>query len=196
MADKKMRGDKVLMDRESFMDAALTVIAERGVAGVKIGPLTKLLGVSRGSFYWHFENRDELIREALGHWETVSTTVVLAKLETRADPREKLRRLFVAGYADQANGELFAALSAATHDPLVSRTLQRISTKRLAFLQGCFKELGFADEAEHRALLAYSAYVGLYDILRAVPRDRANAIRRDLDAYLEHVIAALLPVDA
>lgn len=176
------------------MDAALSAIAEGGVAAVKVSRLTKKLGVSRGSFYWHFESQDELVEKSLLRWEAVSTTEVLAKLRTSDDPKVRLRRLLKAAYADVDNGVLFSALAASSQDPRVRRTLRRITTTRMAFVRECYTLMGCDEtDAEHRALLTYSAYTGLYDIVRALPARGPKALAgKRLRAYLDHLVSELV----
>src|SRR5260370_14402155 len=63
---------------EAWEKAALKAIADRGFSGAAIEPLAKKLGVTKGSFYWHFADREALIRAALKRWEKRSTEDVIA----------------------------------------------------------------------------------------------------------------------
>src|ERR1700733_6520278 len=63
-----------------------------GLAGVSIEPIARLLGVTKGSFYWHFADRDALVAAALAHWEKSYTENVIDALEELPDPRERLAR--------------------------------------------------------------------------------------------------------
>ena len=77
-----------------WAQVALDVIAEQGVAAVAVEPLARRLGVTKGSFYWHFPSRDALLQAALERWEEVEQQQVFGSLEEEPDPRERLRRLF------------------------------------------------------------------------------------------------------
>ena len=75
------------------MRAALFAIADGGAAAVAVEPLAARLGATKGSFYWHFPNREQLIVEALELWEREGTDDVIAELAPVSDPVERLRRL-------------------------------------------------------------------------------------------------------
>src|SRR5690606_17996288 len=69
-----------------WAQAALDVIAEQGVSAVAVEPLARRLGVTKGSFYWHFPSRDTLLQAALDRWEEVEQEQVFGSLEEVADP--------------------------------------------------------------------------------------------------------------
>ena len=64
------------------------------MAAVAVEPLARRLGVTKGSFYWHFPSRDALLVAALERWEKVEQETVFGQLEPIPDPRERLRALF------------------------------------------------------------------------------------------------------
>src|SRR4051794_35417726 len=81
--------------REAWIEAALEALGSAGPQGVRIEVLAARLGVSKGGFYWHFENREQLLREMLDAWEQLMVTDVIAAVESDADePRAKLEHLF------------------------------------------------------------------------------------------------------
>ena len=82
------------LSAEDWAQAALDLIAEQGVAAVAVEPLARRLGVTKGSFYWHFPSRDALLSAALERWEAVEQETVFGQLEVVADPRQRLRALF------------------------------------------------------------------------------------------------------
>jgi AcrR family transcriptional regulator len=177
------------------MDAALVAIAHGGLSQVNIDALKRELGVSRGSFYWHFKNRDELVERSLSRWHERDTVDVIDQLRKSDDRRIRLRRLFIAAYEDRDSGMLYAALVASTNDPVVAKWVERTTRYRLDFLESTYCELGNEPlEARQNALMAYSLYTGLYDVLRSLP----DAGRGDYDdpalrAYLEEVCCRLIP---
>ena len=83
------------LSAEAWAQAALDVIAEQGVAAVAVEPLARRLGVTKGSFYWHFPSRDALLQAALERWEQVEQETVFGSVEQVPDPRERLRALFL-----------------------------------------------------------------------------------------------------
>ena len=71
-----MSGRKFLT-RDEWLAAAMELLRTRGIGGVRILPLAKQLGVSRGSFYWHFEDHDDLLRSMLDWWDHEMTDAVI-----------------------------------------------------------------------------------------------------------------------
>lgn len=188
------RDGKSLTTREDWVRLGLWTIAHHGLSAVKIDRICSELGVTRGSFYWHFESRDELIAAALEYWLNHSTTEVLAKLRESPDPAIRLRRLLKGAYRDLENGLLFSALSASSQDPRVKDTVRSITEVRLAFLTECYEDLGKAPEdAYHHALLTYSAYLGLYEIMRTLPTQGPRALGEEQVAiYIQHLTQRLV----
>lgn len=153
------------LTREDWIRAALVAIAERGSAEVAVERLAVSLGATKGSFYWHFRDRGELVTEALGLWEREGTDDFIAAFSRVTDPVDRLRRLLTAAMDDEDNehGAADAALLAAGADPVIAAVIQRVQAKRVGFLVGCFRDIGFPPaESRHRARIAYSIYLGWY----------------------------------
>jgi AcrR family transcriptional regulator len=180
------------LSRDDWADAALTAIAEGGLAAVAVEPLAVRLGATKGSFYWHFANRQALLEAALARWQERHTTAVNAEVEAAsADPVTQLRLLIqrVIGTAEQ-DSVAVALVSNADH-PAVAAALARVTEERIAFLARLFARLGFAaGAARQRALLAYSAYLGHAQLAHSTPQllPATTAARR---AYLDHAVSAL-----
>ena len=75
---RKPKGKKA--DREVWLTAALEVLRERGVDGIKIVPLANRLNLTSGTFYWHFKNLNDLLEAVLYHWEHHLTDHIVAKV--------------------------------------------------------------------------------------------------------------------
>lgn len=172
---------------------ALDALAERGLPGLAVEPLARKLGVTKGSFYWHFADREALLVAALARWEASYTERVIAELETVADPRERLMRLMTR-VSDAARGDrIHVALAAAAgSDARVRATLARVSERRVAYLERCYAELGLpAARARRSATLAYAAYVGIVHLRVEAPESAPAG--RALAAYVQHMVEALVP---
>src|SRR5689334_20670433 len=76
------------LGRQAWLDAARAALIEEGTAGVEINKLAKRLGVSRGGFYWFFQDRAHLLRELLSYW--VETGTVLFERILKAGSRNGL----------------------------------------------------------------------------------------------------------
>ncbi|MBA3263317.1 MAG: TetR/AcrR family transcriptional regulator [Thermoleophilaceae bacterium] len=178
--DVSTRGGKRLLNRDDWMRAALEAVAEGGVAAVAVDRLAKQLGATRGSFYWHFRDRRELIDASLEKWESEHTTELMPEVDAIADPVERLRYLFREVY-EQAVDPIEVALASAAGEPLVAPVVARVTNTRLAFLRRIFRDLGLARrEAADRAWLAYAFYVGHHELATNDELRKSQPNRLDL----------------
>jgi AcrR family transcriptional regulator len=191
MAEQKASGQHRL-SRDDWISAALGAIADGGLAAVAVEPLAARLGATKGSFYWHFANRNALVDAAIGRWEKETTTDVADEITAASDmPARQFRRL-VTGVIERAEQDRVGpALLASSADPAVAPALERVTTTRLDLISLVLGRLGFPPaEARRRALLAYSAYLGHAQLARSTP-GVLPATRAGLRSYLEDAIAAL-----
>lgn len=171
--------------------AALDVLAESGLAAVAVESLARRLGVTKGSFYWHFPTREALIQAALERWERSDEHDVLGQIERVADPRERLRELIRQVSHKRPSHAVFAALIKSIDQPLIGPIIERVSQRRLEFVTDAFRQAGFdANTAANRARLAWSAYVGFVQLAQ-VGQPRMN--HDEFEAYIRDFIGILIP---
>ena len=180
------------LSADDWATAALDQIAEQGVASVAVEPLARRLGVTKGSFYWHFPSRDALLQAALERWEVAEQELVFGSLEKVADPRQRLRALFQLVAREMRSHVIYSELLKALDHPAVSPVIERVSQRRLDYLAASFRQAGLArTTAQHRARLAYAAYVGFLQLSLQLHYPRLN--HDEFDAYVEHVMETLIP---
>lgn len=158
------------LSREDWINAAKTMLVESGIDGVKVDLLAKRMKVTRGSFYWHFEDRDALLDALLHLWEASNTEPMLAAIKAasargdREDFDATVGRLWI----DET--EFDPAFDSAIRDwaridPDVAEAVHRIDDIRVAAFAEMFKSYGFAgDEAEVRGRIIYYHQVGYYTL--------------------------------
>ncbi len=190
-----MKERRTRLSAADWTAAALQVLAEGGLAAVAVEPLAARLGATKGSFYWHFKDRLELIEAALAQWEQRGTEDVIAAADAETDAVTRLRellRLVLGGVERQpAVGGVELSLQATANHPLVAPVLARVTRRRLGYLTRLFSELGFAPaEASRRGLLAYTAYLGHAQLAHAT--SELVPTGDGLDAYIEDVVQTLL----
>jgi AcrR family transcriptional regulator len=160
------RNGKTLLSREDWARAALSAISEGGPDAVTVDRLAARLGVTRGSFYWHFREREEVIEAALELWASESTTDQLPELEAIPDPIRRLRALLRSVY-ERSVSPAELALASVGDDPLIGPIFARVTGQRMDALRRLFRELGLSPtEAADRAWLAYAFYLGHHQLRR------------------------------
>jgi AcrR family transcriptional regulator len=152
--------------RTTWVEEGLRVLAAGGPDAVRIEPLARALGVTRGGFYWHFEDRRALLDEMLDTWERFAVDRVIERVESDGDDaedaRSKLRRLFAIGArsSDVLRTEL-AIRDWARREPAVADRVRRIDNRRMDYMRSLFGAFCTdADEVEARCLLAFSVWIG------------------------------------
>ena len=184
--------ERTRLSAEDWEDSALDVIAEQGVGALAVEALARRLGVTKGSFYWHFRTREALLQAALERWEQYGEREVIARIESIADPRERLPELFRRVAHEIQPHRVYAALLKALDHPLVVPVMARVSQRRTEFLANSFREAGLPPtQALNRARLTYAAYVGFLQLNFTLGLPRIS--HEDFDAYVEHMIATLIP---
>ena len=172
--------------------AALDVLAQSGVSAVAVESLARTLGVTKGSFYWHFPTREALLKAAIDRWEQRDEDQVIGLVESIADPRERLRELFHRVSREVQSHLVYAALLQASDHSIVQPVIERISKRRLALLTLAYSEAGFdARSAGHRARLAYTAYSGFLQLNQSHGMPRMD--HEEYETYVDHVITTLVP---
>lgn len=188
---------KVKVSREDWLRAALAALAATGVSGVTVDPLAKVLGVTRGSFYWHFKDRDALLEEALLLWESESTLGFIEELAAVPDPRARLEALFYGALTDESVGGLEPAIVAHARHPVVAAVLARVTERRLDYLTALFVEIGLDNAtARRQAVGTYAAYLGWIELRRAAPDiapETAPSREPPAAEALQHLLGMVTP---
>jgi AcrR family transcriptional regulator len=175
--------------RGAWIEAAMRALATAGPDAVRVEALAKELGVSKGGFYWHFDDRRALIEETLDTWERTGTDDVIATVDGGPeDARDKLRHLFALAPAAKGLFAVELALrDSSRRDRDLARRLRRVDERRLRYLRSLFRQFCVDEEdAEARTLLAYSLFVGSYFVaVPAAKKARAKVQRLAIDRLLD-----------
>jgi AcrR family transcriptional regulator len=157
---------------DTWTQAALAALRQGGPAAIRVETLARTLGVSKGSFYWHFSDRKALVEAAIAAWEAQSTAEIIRESERGATADDKLRRLLstVSQTFDttQPPGELLLYLQA--EDEGVRESVERVVARRLDYVTDLLVELGGdRREARRRAALALTVTVGMHQLRIGAP---------------------------
>lgn len=150
--------------RSSWIEEGLRALGSGGPETVRIEPLARALGVSKGGFYWHFSDRQALLEEMLDAWERTWVDEVIEAVEADdEDARSRLRRLFALAAA--SGGELLrielAIRDWARREETVAERLLQVDNRRMGYMRSLFGAIcKDADDVEARCLLAFSLFIG------------------------------------
>lgn len=180
------------LGRQDWINAGLMVLAEGGVEAVRIEPLAKRMKMTKGSFYWHFKDRNDLLDAILAEWVEIDTDGIIEQVnQIDADPKTKLLRLLELAIADNglisglADGRIENAIRAwAMSNQKVAELIAHVDQQRLNYTKGLFLEIGFSEpEAVVRARLAYYSLVGEFTV--GVQTDQ---VKRLAEIRMQHAI--------
>ena len=148
--------------RRSWIDQGLQALADGGPDAVRIEPLAKSLGVTRGGFYWHFADREALLTDMLDTWERAATDEAIDRVERQGgDARTRLRRAGALTFSDDLLPIELAIRAWSRHDPAVAERLRRVDNRRMDYLRTLFGTFcPDPAEVEARSMLAFSLLIG------------------------------------
>jgi len=173
--------------RSTWITHGLRALAAGGPDAVRIEPLARALGVTRGGFYWHFRDRRALLDQMLDTWERVTTEEVIKRVEREGgDARARLRRLFALTFSSDEWVTIdLAVRDWARRDQAVAGRLRRVDNRRMDYLRSLYRDFcPDPDDVEARCMLSFSLLIGNHFIAS----DHGSRSRADV---LELAIARL-----
>ncbi|MCO6007572.1 TetR/AcrR family transcriptional regulator [Actinoallomurus purpureus] len=192
MAKEQGKSGGRRLTAQDWVDAALTALGEGGLAAVAVEPLAKRLKATKGSFYWHFPNREALIDAVLKRWEDLNTEGVIKAVDDEPDPERRLRNLFKTVPAATDGDPVEVMLLGHVRHPQVAAALRRVTERRIDYVTQILVDFGFPpDEARRRGVLIYTSHLGQTHLMYAAP-DVLPADRADRKRYLDTLLHILL----
>jgi len=166
------------VSKAQWLDMGLAVLETDGIAGVRIEILAKRLGISKSGFYWHFKNRDQLLKELLNHWSRELTEVATTNPEMLAlEPKNRIIKTaeMILDY-DLTRYEI-PIRQWALHDAEAARAVRKVNRLRLDFLSEAFSELGFTgDDLDIRVMLFVCYHTWESPMFREISRKRRRGL--------------------
>jgi AcrR family transcriptional regulator len=154
------------LSASDWIDAGLDVLAEQGIDAVRVEPICRRLGVTKGSFYHHFQDRNSLQTEMLKRWRFRATLDVIERLEHSVGSAvDKLRELLLMPHSGRTPGRGarvdFAIRQWSRNDPHVETVLAEVDQSRMAYIAGLLTEAGVpARDVQSRAAVIYAFMLG------------------------------------
>ena len=179
---------------ETWIAAATEVLIDRGIDAVRVDVLAKALEVTRGSFYWHFKDREALLVAVLHAWRDGATEQVIERFEgQQADPKALIGELIslpFRGRAAQRAARVELAIRAwARRDALARQAVDEVDARRLSYIAQCFSALGFGiGEARARAFILYA-----YEVAESILSQQGTAAqKKERSALLQRLVSTRL----
>ncbi|MDD2545921.1 MAG: TetR/AcrR family transcriptional regulator [Burkholderiaceae bacterium] len=157
---------KIQLTPADWITAATHVLVDQSIDAVRVDVLAKLLKVTRGSFYWHFKDRNDLLARILTRWRDAATERVIQRFEDSGDKPANLVRDLLSlpsrGRVARDTATIELAIRAwARRDEMARQAVDMVDAKRLGYIQQCFVHLGCAEvEAQSRAFTVYGYIIG------------------------------------
>lgn len=152
------------LSRQDWIDGTIRKLAEDSVAALRVDELAEYLNVTKGSFYWHFKSREDLLDAVLAWWRTLMTSEIkrmLASLpDTGWDRLRNLLRIAISARPDVPGGPFELTLRDwARRDPQVERVVREVDDARIALVADLYKDAGLDDDAAQEYAFAQMAFV-------------------------------------
>jgi len=152
---------------KDWLEGAFRALTTGGPSAIKAEAIARDLGVSKGSFYWHFADVPTLKSNMLAHWEQTATESIIVDLEQSSEPaNNKLRALIAvstSGLDNPYGGPLAepAIRDWARYDATVRQVVKRVDAARIKYVEGLFRQSKLSTkESKSYAALFYSTLVG------------------------------------
>lgn len=141
----------------------MSALGRDGVEAVKVEPLARELGVTKGSFYWHFRDRDALLEGIRRHWESIATQAIIDRIDSLGGTAaSRLTALVETTSRGKRTAQIEHAIRAwAARDRRTRTVVQAVDARREAYVRDLLIEHGLApSRATHRARILYLALIG------------------------------------
>ncbi len=159
------------LDRYDWLIQGIETLRNSGIDAVRVEPMARLLGVTKGSFYWHFKDRGEFLDGLLEYWETEMTDKIASHVkDAEGEPKRQLLALLEHIVRQEINRYDAAVRAWALYDKRATAVVRRVDERRLAYCRQLFLDMGFsAEQAEIRSRMSYFYVVGEYSAVMAKP---------------------------
>ena len=134
------------LTREDWITGAWEMLGDAGLDGVRVEPLARRLGVTKGSFYWHFRDRQELLDVLLDLWFSIWDDQMSPDIDGDGTAEERIWALFESVIRRTTRGQTVSLRLLSHKDPEIARRIDERDAQRLAFLMQRLEEIGFSRE--------------------------------------------------
>ena len=175
------------LSRQDWVEAGFNSLASNGPAALRVEPLARVMGTTKGSFYWHFKDLGEFHAAMIAHWEAHAITGIIDQLETELKPAARLRKLVQLASTQSRSrhkgNNLEPSIRAWSRaSDMAAQAVSRVDEQRLAYLAGLLAECGVTNPDLARAI--HAAVIGMADLSTRDGQANERAIGTLIDLIL------------
>jgi AcrR family transcriptional regulator len=166
MENKPAKNPRTVLDRDAWIKGAIAILAEHGAERLRVEVLAKRLGVTKGSFYWHFKDRRDLQDAVLDFWKAGRIRDI--RKQTQSEPGGEVAALLhtIEVYSSARSRKGIAIEAAmrdwARRDPPAAAVVEAVDAERLACASRLFRACGLPEaEAQARSVMLYAYVFGV-----------------------------------
>lgn len=148
------------LTEQDWLDHGLKTLADQGIGALKAAKMAEALGVSRGSFYWHFEDIHDFEARLLDRWQTLTTDETIREMDTAASKTERLPELMIKAFRTRPDLDRAVRVWAQIDEGARAK-LRKVDALRIEYLKSLLVAGGLTDEqAQYRARFIYAGSLG------------------------------------
>ena len=166
------------VSKAEWLEKALQTLGKGGVAAITVEGMAKSLGINKSGFYWHFKNRDDLLRQLLNYWSHEVTEVITDNSDLlKLEPKARLIKIAEIILDFELTRYEIAIRQWALHDELAAQAARRVNRARLDFISSTLSEIGFKDDDLDMRAMLFVCYQSLESpMFPEISRKRRRAL--------------------
>ena len=164
---KKTKPRENRLSKTDWLKHGLEALRLYGLRGLNIEPLAEHIGVTKGSFYWHFKDRSDFCEKLVQYWEEELTAVAIDKIRALPGAADERLKALMELVINEELGRYDADVRAwSAFEDIAEKAVARVDKQRMGYVKSLFGEMGFSKkEAEIRSRVFYLYIVGEFMIL-------------------------------
>jgi AcrR family transcriptional regulator len=180
--------EQARLGKEEWLARALEVLGKKGASELTVESLAQKLGGTKGSFYWHFKNRDNFFLQLIEYWDEHFTQTVIAEISgLNVPPEERLLELMRLVLSKRLDRLEMPVRAWAQQNPALAPLVRRVDRHRISFVRSLFLEMGFdEDEAEMRTRIFLTYMITQRFLLPSTAGSKQFADLRKRAAFFTH----------
>ena len=165
---QKTKTPESKLSKSEWLSHGLEALRLYGIRGLNIEALADYIGVTKGSFYWHFKNRKEFYKDLIKYWEQALTRIPMEKVKMSSEDPVLRLRLLMESVVNEELGKYDSDIrTLAAVEDIAEKAILRVDKERLSYVKTLFEEMGFSKkEADVRSRIFYLHFIGEFAVFK------------------------------